>query len=151
MKKQQHQCRAKVIRKRKQRFGGKTNLEHQEEAKIASKTPTCFSTLFCGLPMGFIKKTSCSPLFKYSTEVIFHYISTSSSLAREVKVGNVPREEDTQVTSSEGFFSIKNLQIYDLVFPTIEFWEIDDDITNFILQLAVTNVDNGLLVTPSCN
>ena len=142
MKKQQHQCRAKVIRKRKQRFGGKTNLEHQEEAKIASKNTNLFQYTFLCLPMGFIKKTSCSPLFKYSTEVIFHYISTSSSLAREVKVGNVPREEDTQVTSSEGFFSIKNLQIYDLVFPTTEFYR---------LQLVGTNEDNGLLVTFFCN
>ena len=122
MKKQQHQCRAKVIRKRKQRLGGKTNLEHQEEArKLHQKTPTWFSTLFCGLPMGFIKKTSCSPLFKYSTEVIFHYISTSSSLAREVKVGNVPREEDTQVTSSEGFFPLKTCRFMTSFFQPLNF------------------------------
>ena len=121
MKKQQHQCRAKVIRKRKQRFGGKTNLEHQEEAKIASKNTNLFQYTFLCLPMGFIKKTSCSPLFKYSTEVIFHYISTSSSLAREVKVGNVPREEDTQVTSSEGFFPLKTCRFMTSFFQPLNF------------------------------
>ena len=92
-------------------------LGRQNQFRTSGRSENCIKKhqpvlvhFFVGFPWDYKKRPHvCSPLFKYSTEVIFHYISTSSSLAREVKVGNVPREEDTQVTSSEGFFSIKNL------------------------------------------